>query len=297
MEPDQDMELLEIINRIQTSQSYNPTKKETVKVKIGTEIVDFPVSYIPLLPSQQQNHSGGKIESIECNLHSQNEAVAKFFSEKHYENPFKYGDETLQVWQALNKGINPNDQFHDIQTCFEIMEEKWERGYDNYNGEILFILQNIDEVMKNKDEEYIKRIPIDVYKAILQQLPENKRLEWMENIVPNWREDILKAVQLDAIGDLNVEKLTKEDFIRMVQIIKRQNKEMGWIEQIEERLEQQNEEITREILSEYEFADKIDEDLLENAFKDKKLKFIDKIDKIERVKAEILEIFDTFNFN
>ena len=61
--------------------------------------------------------------------------------------------------------------------------------------------------------------------------------------------------------------------------------------------EQLSEEITREILSEYEFADKIDEDLLENAFKDKKLKFVEKIDKIERVKAEILEIFDTFNFN
>ena len=60
--------------------------------------------------------------------------------------------------------------------------------------------------------------------------------------------------------------------------------------------EQLSEEITREILSEYEFADKIDEDLIETAFKDKELLFIDKMDKIDRVKAEILEIFELFDF-
>ncbi|MBQ9025171.1 MAG: type III pantothenate kinase, partial [Methanobrevibacter sp.] len=46
----------------------------------------------------------------------------------------------------------------------------------------------------------------------------------------------------------------------------------------------------------FEFTDKIDEDLIEEAFKDKELLFIDKMDKIDRVKAEILEIFELFDF-
>lgn len=61
--------------------------------------------------------------------------------------------------------------------------------------------------------------------------------------------------------------------------------------------EQLIEEITREILSEYEFSDKINEDLIEDAFKNKNLKFVDKIDKIDRVKDEILEIFEMFDFS
>ena len=50
--------------------------------------------------------------------------------------------------------------------------------------------------------------------------------------------------------------------------------------------EQLSEEITRELLSEYEFSEKLDEDLIEEAFKDKTLLFMDKMDKIEKVKAE-----------
>jgi len=88
-------------------------------------------------------------------------------------------------------------------------------------------------------------------------------------------------------NDLNI----KDEFDRFVQNERRQ----AICDLIDE--EQLSEEITREILSEYEFADKIDEDLIESAFKDKKLKFLDKIDKIERVKSEILEIFDMFDFN
>lgn len=95
--------------------------------------------------------------------------------------------------------------------------------------------------------------------------------------------------ELNRIRDNNLN--IKEEFDTYVNSERRQ----AICDLIDE--EQLSEEITRKILSEYEFADKIDEDLLENAFKDKKLKFVEKIDKIERVKAEILEIFDTFNFN
>ena len=58
------------------------------------------------------------------------------------------------------------------------------------------------------------------------------------------------------------------------------------------------EEVTREILKEYNFSEKIDEDLIEESFKDKSLLFADKLDKIDKVKSELLEIFDLFeNFD
>ena len=60
--------------------------------------------------------------------------------------------------------------------------------------------------------------------------------------------------------------------------------------------EQLKEEITRELLAEYEFADRIDEDLIEDAFKDETLLFDERIDKIDRVKEEIKKIFEMFDF-
>ena len=88
----------------------------------------------------------------------------------------------------------------------------------------------------------------------------------------------------------NKEGNIKEEFDKFIQNERRQ----AICDLIDE--EQLSEEITREILAEYEFSDKIDEDTIENSFKDKSLKFIEKIDKIERVKNEILEIFDVFDF-
>ena len=56
-----------------------------------------------------------------------------------------------------------------------------------------------------------------------------------------------------------------------------------------------NEEITRDILSEYEFSEKLDDKLIKNAFNDKDLKYKARKDKIKKVKNEILEIFDIFD--
>ena len=55
------------------------------------------------------------------------------------------------------------------------------------------------------------------------------------------------------------------------------------------------EEVTRDIISEYECSEKIDETLIKDAFKDKKLKYKDRKDKIEKVTNEILRIFDVFD--
>ena len=87
-------------------------------------------------------------------------------------------------------------------------------------------------------------------------------------------------------NDMNV----KDEFDKFVQNERRQ----AICDLIDE--EQLSEEITRELLSEYEFSEKLDEDLIEESFKDKTLLFMDKMDKVEKVKAEILEIFDIFDF-
>ena len=60
--------------------------------------------------------------------------------------------------------------------------------------------------------------------------------------------------------------------------------------------EQLSEEITREILSEYEFSDKIDDELIKKSFDSSNLGYKAKRDKVKRIKEEILEIFDMFDF-
>ena len=60
--------------------------------------------------------------------------------------------------------------------------------------------------------------------------------------------------------------------------------------------EQLYEEVTREILSEYEFSDKIDDDLIKKSFDSTNLGYKAKRDKVKRIKEEILEIFDMFDF-
>ena len=87
-------------------------------------------------------------------------------------------------------------------------------------------------------------------------------------------------------NDMNV----KDEFDKFIQNERRQ----AICDLIDE--EQLSEEITRELLSEYEFSEKIDDDLVEKSFKNKDLLFLEKIDKIDRVKEEILEIFDIFDF-
>ena len=94
--------------------------------------------------------------------------------------------------------------------------------------------------------------------------------------------------EIDRIRDHNLN--IKEEFDNFVNTERRQ----AICDLIDE--EHLKEEITRELLAEYEFADRIDEDLIEDAFEDEDLLFDERIDKIERVKAEILEIFDMFNF-
>ena len=87
-------------------------------------------------------------------------------------------------------------------------------------------------------------------------------------------------------NDMNV----KDEFDKFVQNERRQ----AICDLIDE--EQLSEEITRELLSEYEFSEKLDDKLIKESFKDKNLKYKDRKAKIKKVKEEILEIFDVFDF-
>lgn len=87
-------------------------------------------------------------------------------------------------------------------------------------------------------------------------------------------------------NDLNI----KEEFDTFIQNERRQ----AICDLIDE--EELIEEVTWDLLSEYEFSEKLDEQLIRESFKDKTLKYKDRKAKIRKVKDEILEIFDMFNF-
>ncbi len=218
----------------------------------------------------------------------------------------------IEGFNKLIKTKNKLDTFTDF--TFDDLNIE-EQEYADFTGAYLNIIETLvsdddigeggttilDDVEFELDLLRTDKINVDYILELLENIntedkyPEEKEriMKMMKNTV-NLRSKIklmekFMDEHLNRIRDSNLN--IKEEFDNYVNSERRQ----AICDLIDE--EQLSEEITREILSEYEFADKIDEDLLENAFKDKKLKFIDKIDKIERVKAEILEIFDTFNFN
>ena len=189
-----------------------------------------------------------------------------------------------------------------------------EQGYEDFTGAYLNIKEKVDagktgvggtSILEDIDFELdllrTDKINVDYILELLENMnitdnPDKGRekiVRMMENTVHLRSKIKLMEKFIDSElnrikdNDLNI----KEEFDNFVNNERRQ----AICDLIDE--EQLSEEITREILSEYEFADKIDEDLIETAFKDKTLKFSEKIDKIEKVKAEILEIFDMFDFN
>ncbi|WP_296874630.1 type I restriction endonuclease subunit R [uncultured Methanobrevibacter sp.] len=219
----------------------------------------------------------------------------------------------IEGFNKLAKTKNKLDTFS--QFTFDDLDID-EQEYEDFTGAYLDIIETF--ITEGGDDEGGEGSIIDDVEFVLDLLRTDKInvdyiLELLENIntedkYPEEREKIIKMMKntvhlrskiklmekfmdehLNRIRDNNLN--IKEEFDNYINSERRQ----AICDLIDE--EQLSEEITREILSEFEFADKIDEDLLESAFKDKELKFMDKIDKLERVKAEILEIFDTFNFN
>ena len=137
---------------------------------------------------------------------------------------------------------------------------------------ILELLETTNLKNKNKKREEIVRMMKNTVSL-------RSKIKLMEKFIDSKLDNILE-------GELNV----KEEWDTFIQ----EERKESICNLIEE--EDLIEGVAREIISEYEFSEKIDDDLIEESFKDKSLLFGDKIDKIERVKTKILEIFEVFDF-
>ncbi|MBQ2652608.1 MAG: type I restriction endonuclease subunit R [Methanobrevibacter sp.] len=217
----------------------------------------------------------------------------------------------IESFNKLIKTKNKLDTF--VEFTFDDLDID-QQDYDDFTGAYLNIVDTLppkedggggpisilDDVEFEIELLRNDKINVDYILELLENIniddnyPEDKKriIKMMQNNV-NLRSKIklmekFMDSELNRIRDNNLN--IKEEFDNFVHNEKRQ----AICDLIDE--EQLSEEITREILSEYEFSDKIDDDLIEESFKDKNLLFIDKMDKIDRVKEEILEIFELFDF-
>ncbi len=116
---------------------------------------------------------------------------------------------------------------------------------------------------------------------IIKMMENSKHLRSKIKLIEKFINTELKHIKEE---DLNI----REEYDNFVQNERRQ----AICDLIED--ENLNEDITREILSEYEFSEKFDDSLIKKSFNEK-LKFKERKDKVKKVKNEILEIFDIFD--
>lgn len=189
-----------------------------------------------------------------------------------------------------------------------------EQEYEDFTGAYLNIKEIVDtggtggdggiSILKDIDFELdllrTDKINVDYILELLDNMnitdkPDKGRekiLRMMENTV-NLRSKIklMEKFMDSELNHIREENLNiKEEFDNFVNNERRQ----AICDLIDE--EELIEEVTRELLSEYEFSEKLDEQLIRETFKDKTLKYKDRKAKIKKVKAEILEIFDMFDF-
>ncbi len=141
---------------------------------------------------------------------------------------------------------------------------------------ILKLLENIN--IKDNYEKERERI----VKMMKNSVHLRSKIKLMEKFMD---------IELPRIRDNNLD--IKEEFDNYIQNERRQ----AICDLIDD--EDLIEDVTRELLSEYQFSDKLDDGLIRNTFKDKDLRYKERKDKIKRVKEEILEIFniyDVFDF-
>ncbi len=124
-----------------------------------------------------------------------------------------------------------------FEQCIERIEEKWENGIENFEEEIKYIKDNIKEIIKKKKEGNIKRIPIEIYNKILHELPEERKVEWIININPEGKEDIIKSRRIESIGEINIDKMKEEEIKEIIEIITKDSEEK-WIKKLNQRFEE-----------------------------------------------------------
>jgi len=233
-------ENLELIERIQRMGNYF-MKEKNIKVNIGDkEIEEFPLSHIFLLPRVQREtilQNLNNIKSIKIDFGIHNDNICNFYSEKRFQEVFKNEEETIEIWHNFNKdklwGYNGN--IIGIKECIERLEEKWENGVNNFEEEINFINENIEEIKNKSKEDFIKNMPIEIYNIILKELPKEKKIEWLLNINNDKR--------IEAIKEINIKEIKQEEFENILNILKEENEGIEWIKDIDERIQKEKEEI------------------------------------------------------
>lgn len=234
------LELLDMIHRLQMRQNFNFTKKEYIKASFGGKFfLNYPLTHVFLLPHQQSDsiiQHINEINMIKFNFQNHNSFLKQYYHQKCYDEIFKYKDETIKLLHILNndKAWAFNKSICEVDGCIKSIEEKWEKGFDNFDQEIKYISDNFDQFMNKKEEKIIKNMPIDIYQTILHHLPEKKKEEWMINIIPEEIDDRIKSKQIEILEELSTKNLSIDEFESLFKKICNQNEEMKWITKIKQ---------------------------------------------------------------
>lgn len=140
---------------------------------------------------------------------------------------------------------------------------------------------NVDYILGLLETMSFESNPDKEINDIIKMMENSVHLRSKIKLIEKFINTELEQIKLD---DLNI----REEYDKFVQSERRQ----AICDLIED--EDLNEDITREILSEYEFSEKFDDSLIKKSFNEK-LKFKERKDKVKKVKNEILEIFDIFD--
>lgn len=254
-------EILEILYRIKSIENFNVPKHKFIKAKIDENLEDFrfPIHQILFIPRETLElilQHINNIDKIHLKFDFEEQTIKNFilnyYSKNYFEDIFKYRDETINLWHIFNKNKywSCNEQISAAEQCIQRMMEKWENEIYDYKEEIQFIKDKFDQFIEKKGEEFIKKIPFELYHEIIQQLPEEKKIKWMKNIVIEEREDLIKLRLIEMMGDLDIDNLSESEFHDVLEIIQINLKksEMNWIEKILKRLHHPNQNQEKERL-------------------------------------------------
>lgn len=215
----------------------------------------------------------------------------------------------VEGFKKLIKTKNKLDTF--VEFTFDDLDIN-QQEYEDYTGAYLNIKEKLDQ-RKGDDDTSVSilddidfeldllktdKINVDYILGLLETMSfKNNRDKEIGNIIKVMENSVHLRSKIKLIEkfintelqhikdeDLNI----REEYDTFVKNERRQ----AICDLIED--EDLNEDITREILSEYEFSEKLDDNLIKKSF-NKKLKFKEKKEKVKKVKNEILEIFDIFD--
>jgi len=268
MEKNEYMDLLHMLYRVQTNPNNDFAKHKYISASFGSKITnDFPVKHLFLLPRQISEpilKHINDVKIIHFDFQKENEFVFDYYSNHHYKELSKYWKETTEVLHIFSKEKlwGYNEPISEIEKCVQTMEEKWENGIDNYNQEICFIKNNINQFIEKKDEEFIKRIPFEVHNTIFPQLPENIKIKWIKNIISEGRENFIKSLEAEFMKELNIDIMKDEEFEQIFNIFKNKNNEMKWLDINERILRQKEQSINKNKKNEKMDAEKNQKELI-----------------------------------